>query len=95
MQAIDDKQGGLIRVTLVVDKEDIVVAVSDNGTGISPGRADKIFEPDFTTKTGGMGLGLAIVKGIVEGIHGTISFTSEEQKGTTFVIKIPAYVEPV
>ncbi len=94
MQAIGDKHQGLIRVTLTRDNEDIVVAVSDNGAGISPDRADKIFEPDFTTKSGGMGLGLAIVKGIVEGIHGEISFTSEEEKGTTFVIKIPAYVEP-
>lgn len=42
-----------------------------------------------------MGLGLAIVKSIVEGMNGEISFTSEEQKGTTFIIKIPENGEPI
>ena len=67
-----------------------MVKITDNGSGISLSQADKIFQPEFTTKTGGMGLGLAIVKGIVEGLKGEITFTSEEQKGTTFILKLPA-----
>ena len=93
VQAIGDRKGGMIRIQLSTEKQYVIVKISDNGDGISVPRAEKIFQPDFTTKTGGMGLGLAIVKGIVEGMNGEISFTSEEQKGTTFIIKIPANVE--
>ena len=50
----------------------------------------KIFEPSFSTKNSGMGLGLAIVKRILENAGGNIHFISEEGKGTTFYIEIPA-----
>jgi two-component system, NtrC family, nitrogen regulation sensor histidine kinase NtrY len=93
VQAIGDQQGGIVRIHLANEEEHIIVRISDNGCGISADRAQRIFQPDFTTKTSGMGLGLAIVKGIVEGIHGNISFKSEEQSGTTFIIKFPVYVE--
>jgi two-component system, NtrC family, nitrogen regulation sensor histidine kinase NtrY len=89
LQAIGDHSEGIIRIHLTKERNQMLVKVSDNGCGISPERAGKIFQPDFTTKTSGMGLGLAIVKGIVEGMSGEISFTSEEQKGTTFIIKFP------
>ena len=91
VQAIGDRKEGMIRIQLSKEKQYVIVEISDNGEGISVSGAEKIFQPDFTTKTGGMGLGLAIVKGIVEGMNGEISFTSEEQKGTTFIIKIPVY----
>lgn len=61
--------------------------LSDNGSGISPSDFNKIFEPKFTTKTGGMGLGLAIVKNIIQSLNGAIDFTSSE-KGTTFRIQL-------
>ena len=92
VQAIGDSKGGIIKILLSKINNQIIVKISDNGVGIPVARAEKIFQPDFSTKTGGMGLGLAIVKGIVEGMKGEISFTSEEQKGTTFVIKIPVDV---
>ncbi len=90
VQAIDVAADGKVVVSLERENKDIVVRVSDNGCGISADRTDRIFRPDFTTKTSGMGLGLAISKGIVDAMNGTISFTSEEQKGTTFTIKFPA-----
>jgi signal transduction histidine kinase len=94
VQAIGEKEDGWIRLRLSRDRDFFIAEVSDNGAGISSDRSRLIFQPDFTTKTGGMGLGLAIVKGIVEGIGGEISFVSEEQKGTTFIIKIPDHVNP-
>ena len=90
VQAIGVDKVGIIGIRLYNDRKFVVVEISDNGAGIPPDRADRIFQPDFTTKTGGMGLGLAIVKGIIDGMQGEISFTSEEHKGTTFIIKIPA-----
>jgi len=92
VQAIGEKPGGRITLRLFMESELFVVTVNDNGSGISFERAAKIFQPDFTTKTGGMGLGLAIVKGIITSMKGEISFTSAEDIGTTFIIKIPTDV---
>ena len=63
--------------------------MSDNGLGITDENKPKIFEPKFTTKTSGMGLGLAMVKNIVETYKGSITFTSEEEKGTVFTVIFP------
>ncbi|MFZ4522332.1 MAG: ATP-binding protein [Bacteroidales bacterium] len=90
VQAIGESDHGMIRIQTYAEPGKSIITVSDNGCGIPPGRTDRIFQPDFTTKTSGMGLGLAIVKGIVEGMNGEISFISEELKGTTFIIKFPS-----
>jgi len=67
------------------------VDVSDTGCGISPQNLSKIFEPFFTTKgQKGNGLGLAMVWGIIEKHDGRISAQSEEGKGTTFTLLLPA-----
>jgi signal transduction histidine kinase len=70
-----------------------VIAISDNGEGISPEVRDKLFSPSFTTKTSGMGLGLSIVKNIVENFSGKLWFETQQDKGTTFYIEIPVYEE--
>lgn len=78
----------------------IVVRVSDTGRGIPEEYREKIFERFFrvdksrSKDTGGTGLGLAIVKHTVLYHHGTIHVESEEDKGTTFILKFAA-VEPV
>jgi nitrogen fixation/metabolism regulation signal transduction histidine kinase len=63
--------------------------IADRGAGIPDEHLQRIFEPDFTTKGGGMGLGLAIVEGIVRGHGGAIIVTSERGRGTTFTIDLP------
>ena len=68
------------------------VAIADNGQGIPEEKQDKIFTPNFTTKTSGTGLGLAICKGIVEKANGRIWFETEEGKGTTFYVVLPVVV---
>ncbi|MCX6304286.1 MAG: ATP-binding protein [Bacteroidetes bacterium] len=90
VQAIGNPHDGVITIAITREFQHIVVMVTDNGCGIPADRTKKIFQPDFTTKTSGMGLGLAIAKGIVEGMNGEISFISDEDKGTTFIIKFPA-----
>jgi nitrogen fixation/metabolism regulation signal transduction histidine kinase len=89
IQAIGKDHHGLIRIRLREEGDYFLADVTDNGPGIPASQADKIFTPSFTTKSSGMGLGLAMVKSILTGISGTISFTSEEGKGTTFSMKIP------
>lgn len=87
VQAIGDKPKGDIMVILKNDpqKEEIEIAISDNGPGIPLDIQPKIFLPNFTTKSTGAGLGLAISKNIVEGSDGRISFETSK-KGTTFFI---------
>lgn len=87
--AIGDKKEGIITISVVAEKDSILITLSDNGTGISREQAEHIFQPNFTTKSGGMGLGLAIVKSIVQGTDGEIHFHSEEGKGTTFMLRFP------
>ncbi len=67
----------------------VMIAVADNGTGIPQNMREKIFTPNFTTKSSGTGLGLAICKGIVENANGHISFITEEENGTTFFVELP------
>ena len=70
-----------------------IISVLDNGIGISKEAREKLFVPNFTTKTSGMGLGLAMVKSIVESIKGKIWYKTIDQKGTTFYIEIPLFRE--
>lgn len=67
----------------------IIVSVTDKGTGISHEMQPKIFTPNFTTKSSGTGLGLAICKGIVEKAKGEIWFETREGEGTTFFVLLP------
>jgi nitrogen fixation/metabolism regulation signal transduction histidine kinase len=78
-------------VVVEILKEDtnFVLKISDNGIGITTENAAYIFEPKFTTKNSGMGLGLAIIKKIIENYNGSITFESEEEKGTLFTVKLP------
>ncbi|MDH7447268.1 sensor histidine kinase [Aquimarina sp. 2201CG14-23] len=89
IQAIPEDQIPKIMVNVFTEKEDIVITVADNGVGITEENKKKIFEPKFTTKTSGMGLGLGMVKNIVETYKGSITFTSQEGKGTVFKVKFP------
>jgi signal transduction histidine kinase len=71
------------------------VTVHDNGDGIEPDHLGKVFDPFFTTKDVGQGtgLGLAISYGVVQAHRGTITFESEEGRGTEFTIRIPLDLE--
>jgi nitrogen fixation/metabolism regulation signal transduction histidine kinase len=90
IQSIPENQE-IKSVVIEILKEDtnFVLKVSDNGIGISSENSGYIFEPKFTTKNSGMGLGLAIIKKIIENYNGSISFESEEVKGTLFTVKLP------
>lgn len=67
----------------------VEISIHDNGKGIPENEATNIFLPNFSTKTSGTGLGLAITRKIIEEHSGSISFSSELGKGTTFTITLP------
>lgn len=85
LQAIDGDPKGDIIVILKEAQDTVEVSISDNGPGIPEDIREKVFMPNFTTKTGGTGLGLAICKHIVEGSDGKISFETSNN-GTVFVV---------
>lgn len=88
-QALSEVDNPKIEVHIREDEQCVEISVADNGRGIADPVKDKVFEPKFTTKTSGMGLGLPMVKNIVEAYAGSISFISEEAKGTVFTVRFP------
>ncbi len=82
-----------LKVLFIVDidenQENAIIAIKDNGIGISNELIPKIFQPNFTTKSSGTGLGLAFVKNAIEGMKGEITFKTQKGLGTTFFIKLP------
>ncbi len=89
IQAIPENRTGEIDVKLSTDAGQVLIEITDNGVGIDNELHNKLFVPNFTTKNTGMGLGLAISKNIIELSGGSISFKSERNIGTTFMISIP------
>ncbi|MGK9117264.1 ATP-binding protein [Olivibacter jilunii] len=90
--AIEAKAGRgkcLIHISVKRNKSLLIIAIKDNGNGIDEQVRDRIFQPNFTTKSSGTGLGLAFVKQTVESMKGSISYSTEIGKGTTFFIEIP------
>lgn len=88
--AIDAIKGrGQIRIDIREDQKNIVIAVSDNGCGMSEEVRKNIFNPFFTTKDKGVGLGLFIVHNIIHAHGGYIEVDSTEGVGTTFTIYLP------
>jgi two-component system NtrC family sensor kinase len=85
------ENGEIVIRTKNPDRENIILEISDNGSGISPEDIPHIFEPFFSTKqsASGIGLGLAIVHGIIESHKGKIEVRSEQGKGTTISITLP------
>ena len=69
----------------------MVVSIHDNGGGIPVQTRDKIFMPNFTTKSSGTGLGLAMSKSIAEQSQGDIWFETVDGDGTIFFVKLALY----
>lgn len=65
------------------------IEVCDEGQGLSPRAAERMFQPFFTTKATGTGLGLAVVKRIVESHQGEVLVSPNADRGTTFVVRLP------
>ncbi|MBL9007193.1 MAG: hypothetical protein JNJ46_23250 [Myxococcales bacterium] len=89
MQAMPD--GGQVRMEITEQETELIVSVTDTGTGIAKEHQDRIFEPFFTTQGAGQGtgLGLSITEGIVRDHGGHIELDSEVGKGSCFRIHLP------
>ncbi|MEL6924810.1 MAG: ATP-binding protein, partial [Bacteroidota bacterium] len=89
VQAIPDDRPGKVAVKLFKEADTAVIQVSDNGSGIPKEMMDKVFVPNFTTKSSGTGIGLAISKNIIESVNGQIYFKTVLDQGTDFFVKLP------
>jgi signal transduction histidine kinase len=81
--------GGQLRLVLSRRGENAEITVGDTGRGIPLENRQKIFQLFFTTRPGGSGIGLASTFRIVQLHNGSIDFTSEVGRGTTFRIELP------
>jgi signal transduction histidine kinase len=91
IQAIPKTRRGLIHIKLTFNDEWVIIAIRDNGVGIEEHMWEKVFYPNFTTKSSGMGLGLAICSDIIQSFDGRIYFETEKGVGTTFMIELPRH----
>jgi signal transduction histidine kinase len=84
--------GGELRFDATAGANGTELRISDTGAGIPEALREKIFRLYFSTKREGSGIGLAMTFRIVQLHDGTIDFTSEPGKGTTFLIRLPIAV---
>ena len=86
---------GLKNITIQTNIENnrIVMSVADNGVGISPEIEAVVFELLRTNKESGMGIGLWLSKTIIDSHQGNISFTTQVNQGTRFVVTLPLTTE--
>lgn len=89
IQAIPENKRGRIEIELKRQDNEALIRISDNGTGIPEQMKDKVFTPNFTTKSSGTGLGLAISANMIESFNGRIYFETKVGKGTDFFVAIP------
>ncbi|MBD3360352.1 hypothetical protein GF366_00960 [Candidatus Peregrinibacteria bacterium] len=87
MDAMDEN--GEVNIVFSRDGDKCKIEVSDNGMGIKPRDIVMIFEPRFSTKTGGGGIGLTEIKRILRNCGGTVQVSSMLNKGTTVTIWLP------
>jgi two-component system sensor histidine kinase PilS (NtrC family) len=84
------QKGGKVEVRLGRQGSHALLEVTDSGEGIAQQDLGRIFDPFYTTKERGTGLGLAIVHRIVEAHGGELSVKSEQGRGSTFRVALPA-----
>ncbi|MGZ4868775.1 MAG: sensor histidine kinase [Halobacteriota archaeon] len=82
-------EGGTLSITTESNGQSASIEVRDSGIGIPPENLGKLFEPLFSTKSGGVGLGLAIVQSSIKAHGGSITVTSTVGRGATFYITLP------
>jgi two-component system, NtrC family, nitrogen regulation sensor histidine kinase NtrY len=93
IQSISAGRDGLIEVKISTRNNRVYIHVKDNGKGIAEEIREKLFQPNFTTKSGGMGMGLAISRNIINSAGGDITYQTEVGKGTVFVVELPILID--
>ena len=93
MSSVEERLRELLMTTRNIDAEQVQVTVKDSGPGIDPNTLDKIFDPFYTTKPGGMGMGLSISRSILQAHGGRLWAAAKDGPGTIFHFTLPKYHE--
>jgi len=91
MSSVEERPRELLITTRNIDADQILVTVKDSGPGIDPNTLDKIFDPFYTTKPGGMGMGLSISRSILLAHGGRLWAAAKDGPGTIFHFSLPKY----
>ncbi|MBK6611905.1 MAG: GHKL domain-containing protein [Sphingobacteriales bacterium] len=93
IQAIPNDRKGEVNILLETteNNEFALVSVNDNGVGIPEEQKEKVFLPNFTTKSSGMGIGLSMAKNMIQEAGGQIWLNSTMGIGSTFYVKLPLF----
>jgi len=87
-----DRRRELVIITRNIEGSHVQVTVQDSGTGLDPNLIERIFDPFYTTKAGGMGMGLSISRSIVH-THGGRLWATSGDAGADFSFTVPKYHE--
>ena len=91
LNAVDaTARGGRIDLRAERGADAVAVTVHDDGPGIAPEHAPRLFQPYFTTKKYGTGLGLFVTRKLLADHGGDVEFTSAPGQGTVFRVRLPA-----
>ncbi len=92
IQAIPEEREKKVSISMEREPGNtVLVAVEDNGRGIPESIQEKMFHPNFTTKSGGMGMGLAISANLVKTMDGEIWYTTRAGLGSVFYVRLPLF----
>jgi PAS domain S-box-containing protein len=91
MSAVGDGERELLITTARAVPEGVLVAVKDSGPGLAPDSPERIFEPFYSTKPGGLGMGLSICRSIIEAHGGRLWASANQSGGATFQFMVPVH----
>jgi PAS domain S-box-containing protein len=91
MSSVEDRSRHLVITTSNTEPGLVQITVEDSGTGLDPNTMSRIFDPFYTTKSGGMGMGLSISRSILQSHSGRLWASPNHGAGTSFHLTLPKY----
>jgi C4-dicarboxylate-specific signal transduction histidine kinase len=91
MDAVTDGAREVSIITGHAEPNGVLVAIKDSGPGLAPASVERIFDPFYTTKVGGLGMGLSICRSIIEAHGGQLWASASQPRGTIFQFAVPVH----
>nr|WP_256558169.1 ATP-binding protein [Halobacillus sp. A1] len=87
MDALDED--GEVQIEAVLQNDELIISVIDNGHGLSEQELTKLGEPFYTTKEKGTGLGIMVTKKMIDDLDGRLNYQSSKNEGTCVTVRLP------
>jgi len=95
MSGVDSESRELLITTGQAEPNGVLVALKDSGPGLAPASLERVFDPFYTTKPGGLGMGLSLCRSIIEAHGGRLWATANIPQGATFQFTLPAHPDNI